>query len=68
MLDDSDGDFVLLAGLGLPGALGLIALCVWLFVQCRVNENHDECAARKCSAGMQSKLMAHDCLCVEKAR
>ncbi len=62
MLDDSD--FELAAFVGPGGLIGLILLIVIFYF---VSKNHDRCADMHCDHG-QPVLMAHDCLCLDKAR
>lgn len=67
MIDDSDGDFVLLSSGGSPILLALgIALAIVLYLIAA--HNSDECGQRKCSSGRVGKLLDHECVCVELAK
>lgn len=61
MLDDNDLDLVAFAG---PG--GVVGLLILLIVWWCVHDNHEKCSDMHCNRG-RPVLMAHDCLCVEKA-
>jgi hypothetical protein len=65
MIDDSDGDFVLLSYGSTTGLVALIlfALAITLYVMASINE--DECGKRTCSAGLSARLVDHECLCTE---
>lgn len=63
MIDDSDGDFVLLAG---GGSLLFVVVAIVLYVIAA--KNADECAKRTCRAGMSAHLVDHECLCTEVAK
>lgn len=60
MIDDSDGDFALLA---IGGPIGLILAIVLYLV---AMDNRKECAAMTCPNGQPARLLDHDCLCVDK--
>lgn len=66
MLDDSDSD--MLGALFVFGGGGLVIFVLWIVVSIAVANNKDECGAMRCPDGLQPKLMAHDCLCVTKAK
>lgn len=68
MLDDSDLDFAIFAGLG-GGFWGtLIGLLIVIVVAVCVCDNHKECSKMTCPDGQSAELMAHQCLCVTKAQ
>lgn len=61
-----DGDD--LEGAILFGPWGLIGLILIVVVLIIVLNNEDECSKMTCPSGQTSTLMAHDCLCVTKAK
>jgi hypothetical protein len=63
MIDDSDGDYVLLAS---GGSILLIILSIVIYFIAYQNE--DECSKRKCREGSVAKVIDHECLCVEQAK
>jgi hypothetical protein len=68
MIDDSDGDFALLASNGAGPILGTILLLLAIalyFVSCH---NKDECAQKHCPDGGKPRLMDHACLCATEAK
>ncbi len=70
MIDESDGDFALLAsGRGSGSALGVAfgLLMVVLAVVCYVAaaQNKQECAQMTCPRGGHARLLDHACLCVD---
>jgi hypothetical protein len=70
MLDDDDVSDAVIVGLsGNPGCLGIILVAVIVLVMMWiVGGNKEECAELHCSGGKTPKLMAHECLCVERAQ
>jgi hypothetical protein len=49
------------------GPIGLIFTLLAIILMFYACENEKECSARACPNGQQAKLMAHECLCVQKA-
>lgn len=76
MLDDSDFDFALLTGASsMPDGRGksgcgclIAAICLLavIAIGVAVAYNHEECEMQKCPDGQPSKLIAHECLCVQR--
>jgi len=65
MIDDSDGDHVLLSYNGGGGLLGaIVILVIAIIVYAIAASNKDECSKRHCAEGLQPKLVDHQCLCV----
>ena len=67
MIDESDGDFVLLSSSGAGFVLGLILVTIAIGLYCVAAKNSDECSRRECPAGQKAKVVAHECLCVAPA-
>ncbi len=68
MIDNSDGDFVLLSGDSSTGCAGIIVTLVLAgIIYAIAASNSQECSERKCDHGVP-KLIAHDCLCVEPTK
>lgn len=67
MIDDSDGDFALLAssGMGPIGGLIFVVLAIVLYVVAHNNEK--TCVEHKCGHGV-AKLLDHACVCVEPVK
>lgn len=64
MIDDSDGDFVLLLAPG--GIAGVFFLVAAVVIYIIAAGNQDECESKQCRTG-SAKLIDHECLCVERA-
>lgn len=70
MLDDSDIDsawwvFILSGG---GWAWTIFVLIVVAVLYGVVGSNKDDCSRLHCSPGKSPRLMAHECLCVERAQ
>jgi len=67
VIDDSDGDFALLASIGTPGGCGVLLLALAIVFYVIASNNKSDCAQKHCDVGTP-KLMAHECLCVSGAK
>lgn len=65
MIDDSDGDFALLASLGMPGVGGLILAILAIVFYVIASRNAADCAKQACPHGGTPKLLDHQCICTE---
>lgn len=65
MIDDSDGNFVLLAGSSGTGLAGLVVtLVIAAIVYAIAASNREDCGKRHCAAGLTPKVVDHECVCV----
>lgn len=63
MIDESDGDFVLLSSSGVGGTVGLILLVLAIVLYCVAFKNEEDCAASACPPGESAHLLDHECVC-----
>lgn len=67
MIDDSDVDFAILASMGTRGWVSVVfAVAAFVLMVARCS-SEDECGKRHCDKGKPT-VVAHECVCVEKAR
>lgn len=66
MIDDSDGDFALLASFGMGPIAGLVLVALAIVLYLVAADNGTDCAKMACSSGGHAELVAHDCRCLEK--
>lgn len=67
MIDESDGNFALLMGMGGGWVWALICIFIAIALYVTAAQNADECAERQCKNG-HGKLLDHECVCVEEAQ
>ena len=67
MIDDSDGDFFILAGMASKGWLAVAFLLVGLVLWGIATWSSADCSERTCPGEQKAKLLDHECICVTAA-
>lgn len=68
MIDSDDGDFFALGALASTGVAAIVFAVFAIVFYVVGAQNERECEARTCpQAHQESKLLDHECLCVERA-
>ena len=63
MIDESDGDFVLLSSSGVGGFVGLALFTLAIVLYCVAYGNEKDCTASACPPGEAAHLLDHECVC-----